>query len=192
MDNRYTQAHRTRNTAHNTCHILFSLPCNIHTFATNVKLGERFGAILASKLSSSKKCYWVCSTPCCCCEPERADWGQTSVGISWWGNQYFLKGLLMYPAQWWWERIILCEITHFFLSVTLGCQNWKPSKSWEIVEDGNCYFKYIGEGLKALTAMIIASIFGSSALNKQDYRKAELNQEAWPPFTAICVIHWLM
>lgn len=37
--------------------------------------------------------------------------------------------------------------------------------------------------------MTIASIFGSSALNKQDYRKAELNQEAWPAFTAICVIH---
>lgn len=90
------------------------------------------------------------------------------------------------------SSMMLREITHFLLSVTLGCQNWKPSKSWVIVEDGSCYFKYFEEGLKALTAMTIASIFGPSALNKQDYRKADLNQEAWPPFTAICVIHWLM
>lgn len=131
----------------------------------------------------------LCST--LCCEPERADLGQMSVGISWWVSQDFLKGLLMCPAQWCWERTILCEITHFLYSVTLGCQDWEPSKSWVIVEDGSCYFKYFGEGLKALTAMTIASIFGSSALNKQDYRKAELNQEAWPAFTAICVIHWL-
>lgn len=37
--------------------------------------------------------------------------------------------------------------------------------------------------------MTIASIFGSSALNKQDYRKAEINQEAWPlpsqPFVSL-------
>lgn len=192
VNNRYTETHGIRNTAHNTRHILFSLPCNIHIFATNIKLGERSGTFLPSKLPSSKKCYWVCSTLCCCCEPERADWGRSSVGVNWWVNQDFLKGLLVHPALGCWERTILCEITHFLLCVTLGCQNWKPSKSWVIVEDGSCYFKYFGEGLKSLTATTIASISGSSALNKKDYRKAELNQEAWPASTALCVIHWLM
>lgn len=123
----------------------------------------------------------------------RKGWFKANVcGHKLMGEPKLSKGLLMYPGQWCWERTILCEITHFLFFVTLGCQNWKPSKSWVIVEDGSCYFKYFGEGLKALTAMTIASIFGSSALNKQDYRKAELNQEAWPAFTAICVIHWPM
>lgn len=46
------------------------------------------------------------------------------------------------------------------------------------IEDGSTHFKCFGAW--ALAAVSIASISGSPALSKQDYRKAELNQEAWP------------